>query len=542
MKTRDLHKVSRLCVIFAITVSLNIGFLPVEGLASSPTPDSYHYSFTVDEDGFTRAMVNFKSFKERGSSWVFVPKFSNWSRPVVSSGHISKHEVVETESVVDTKYYFYQVFRFWFVSDKSFRMSVQFNMSVGALIIEPRGMFFSPQIGFQEGSRGEAEVFFPHNSRVVEAVAIGRGGNYKPTERELNYVAFDLHENLIRLQIEFKTSITTPALSKLKQGIFTFQTVKRYEKHASNVLSLFSGVYNDFVDLFNVTLESVNVQFFISEFHTFLSIGGYVPFTGGRMGDIHINIFFIRAVEGVLEVIALHELIHQFLWKAGLSPSDLLWFHEGMAQYVSIEIADRLGYEGVQSERDKLEKGASKFIEQYGENFHFLQQWKPEPQPTNIATYYIASHYVVSRLAGKYGGLNYYRRFFRLMKGGQIKDNNVLAYHLSLASDTSVAQALKRWGFNIVDLYAPPTYEAERIIHDLNPILQPYKFLAEYLYKQALIRFEKGDAEKANQYLAAAIFIAKFAPTLTVATMGAILIAIIYTIERQRASHFRSVV
>lgn len=533
--TQALCKTLRLSLIFAIVASLTASCITVEGYALTSTSGSYDYKFVVDEDGFTRAMVSYESFEARGSSWVLVPKFSNWSY-LVLAGRILQSETVETEKVVDQEYYFYQVFTFSFRSDKSFKMNLQFNMSTAALIIEPRGIFFSPLIGFQEDSNGKAEVFLPNNSEVTEAVALGSSGYYKPSRKTLNYVLFDLRENLIRLQIEFNTNIATPELLTLKQGIFTFESVKRYKSYASDILSLFNEVYNNFVGLFNVTLQSVDIRFFLPEFYTLLSVGGYVPFTGGRVSDIHINIFFVRAVEGVLEVIALHELVHHFLWKAGLSPISLLWFHEGMAQYVSIETADKLGYEGALYERDKLEQGESQLIK-YGENFHFLQEWEPENQPADVSAYYIASYYVVSKLAAKYDELDYYRRFFRLIKGIEVEDNNILAYYLSLAANTSVVPTLRKWGFNVVELHISETLieEAERAVYGVNPAFQPYKFLAESLYKQGLASFERGEVERANQYLEAAILVAKLAPLLTLATISAVLAVILYAFKRHRA-------
>ena len=522
--SQALNRTLRFSLIFTLTVSLTISFLAAEGLAYAPTYGSYHYKFVVDEDGFTRVMIDYESFETSGSSWVFVPKFSNWSNRTLS-GRILRSEVVETEHVVGAEHYFYKAFRFSFESDESFRMSIQFNMTAGALIIEPRGIFFSPQIGFQEDNRGRAEVFLPKDSMVVEA-------NYPPTNETANYVVFDLYENLIRLQIEFKTSIATPELSTLKQGIFTFQTVKRYESYASDILGLFNAVYDGLVDLFDVTLERVDIRFVIPEFYILLSLGGYVPFTGGKVGDIHINVFFVRFVRGILEVVALHELVHHFLFKAGLSPSDLLWFHEGMAQYISIEVADELGYEGASTERDKLRVGALQ-LARYGEDYSFLQEWKPETQPVDVTACYVASYFIVSKLAKKYGGLDYYERFFKLIKGKEVEDNSVLAYYLSLAADTSVALDLRKWGFDIVDLYGFPALvdEAERAVYGLSPAFQPYRFLAEYLYKQGLTYLEKGDTEKASQYLEASISLAKFAPLLTLITVAAILVVIIYILK-----------
>lgn len=490
---------------------------------------SYHYKFVVDEDGFTAVTVDFESSERRGSSWIIVPKFTKWYT-IVSSGRVSGYEILETQQVVGIDYYFYEVFSFSFESDESFAMLIQFNATDGAFIINQRGMFFSPQIGFQQGEEAEAEVFFPDGARVGEAVAFGNA-RYQPDERESTYVLFNLQENLVRLQIEFETN-TTPEPVALKQGVFTFQTERRYENDASKVLKLFNTVYDRFTNLFNATLESVNVQFFIPDFETLLSVGGYVPFTDETFGDIYINIFFMRVTNGTLEVIALHELVHHFLWKIGLSPDRFLWFHEGMAQYVSIEIADGLGYEGASLERERLEDGASQLITYNGENFDFLQQWSPASQPTETTAYYVASYYVVSRLAEKHGGLDYYERFFELMKGTEVENDDALVYYLSCAAETSVVPDFKRWGFEVADLYANSVLveEAERIVTEISPIYFIEKFASNHFYRQALISIEKGEIEQGNRYLSASILIAEMAPTLSIITLVTILATVAFTI------------
>jgi len=522
----------RLLLILILVVSLTFSSLSVGKAFPAATSDSYHYEFVVDEDGFTSVDVNYEG-TGKGWSWVFVPKFSNWSE-TVSSGSILQSNFVDTEDIAGVDYYFYQVFNFSYTSAVSFRMKIEFNMSVGAFIIEPRGMFYSPQIGFKEGSNGEAEVFLPSNYTIDEnkALAIGQW-NYEPERVDRNYALFDLPENLIRLQIEFSTSLTEPDFVKLQQDNFTFDAVKRYESYANETLNFYNAVYSDLVDLFNVTLENINAKFFIPDFYTFLYIGGYVPFKGEEIGDIHLNIFFERTVKGVLEVIALHELIHQFLWKAGLSPDDFLWFHEGMAQYVSIEVVDKMGYEGAATERKKLEEAASQLII----SRVYLQDWSPEYPPANIGAYYAASYYVVSRLAEKYGGFEYYARFFKTIRGTQIKNIDILTYHLSLAANETVEPILRGWGFDAADLYISSTLieEARKGIRGLNPMFQPYKFLAETFYEQGLISLEEGDARMGNQFLKIAIFLAEWAPLLTLITWTAILIAIIYVFRRLTA-------
>ena len=532
-----LNKTIQVYLLFIVVTSVVVS-LPVA--TGEPAPDSYNYKFIVNEEGFTQVNITFQSAKDTGSSWVFVPKFSPWTN-ITTSGEITEYNLVNTKDKVGEEYYFYQVFNFSFNSESSFQMEVQFNMTEGALIIEPRGIFFSPQIGFHQDSLGGAEVLFPSGFTINEELIASSSGISTYTVVDSNIVHFDLQDNLERLQIEFETTATEPTWKQLNQSVFSFRAVKRYENYASEILTLFSAVYNDFTDFFNVTLEDIDVQFFIPEFETLLSVGGFIPFSGGTLGEININIFFVRAVNGTIQAISLHELVHHFLWKAGLSPDFFLWFHEGAAQFVSIETVDDLGYEGAVIERDKLEQGASQLILQTGENFGFLQEWTPDNQPVDVTRNYVASYYVVSRLAEEYGGLDFYKRFFKKIQLVKIETNDELAFYLSLAANASVDLKLKLWGFDIRLLYngseiSPELiYEAEKAIDGLSPVFVPYNLVAKFLYQQALLRLERGDVDGANQLLGAAISLANLAPLLTLLTIAAILAIIVYILHKRRS-------
>ncbi len=540
--TRISTKALELTIIITAVFSFVPNSSAFKMAVSASASGSYHYKFYVNEDGSTNVMVNYIS-SGSGSSWIFVPKssFSNWSRTF--SGNINIiSENKSTEEVTGVDYYFYQVFEFSYSGSST--MEIKFNVSAGALIIEPRGIFFSPQIGFKKGESGQAEVYLPNDYKIEDrnkALALG-SRSYTPSSFNSSFACFNLCENLIRLQIEFSTK-KEPDPIELNQSIFTFKTVRRYGGYGSEILKFFGSVYSNLTALFNVSLTSVNATFFIPDFNEFLSVGGYVPLEKSgittpfeEIGDIHINIFFIRAAKGVIEIIALHELIHHFLLQAGISPSSLLWFHEGIAQYVSIEVVDALGYEGADTERDRLEDACSQLISSIGERFPFLQNWSPESQTEDVGAYYAASYYVVSRLAEEYGGLDYYKRFFDTMEGTRIEDNNILAYHLSLAANKSVAKKLRDWGFNVADIFISSFLieEAKSALDGLSPIFQPFKFIAEQFYKLGLISLEKGDVETGNLCLRIAIFIAKWAPLLTFITVVVISAAIIYAFQRKR--------
>jgi len=243
------------------------------------------------------------------------------------------------------------------------------------------------------------------------------------------------------------------------------------------------------------------------------------------MGDIHINLVFTRYVEGYIEVIALHELVHHFLWKAGISPGDLLWFHEGMTQYVSIETANKLGYEGSSMMKEELEQNVLRLKSGIGEDFGFLTKWSPSRQPPDMGSYYIAAYYVVSRLAGPRGGLEYYSRFFKAVNDETVDTNAAIGYYLSLAADESVVTTLNSWGFGIPDLYlfSPSLRGVEEVLDRVDPVFQPYKFLAEVLYRQAFLNAREENLEEMQIYLAAAVLVARMAPVLTLITVSGIL-------------------
>jgi len=504
-----------------------------------PYPGTYHYRFVVDEDGFTRVKIRYESLAGEGASWVFIPKFTPWINRTLS-GCITGWRIIDTEELTGEEYYFYRILAFTFKSEGEFSFEIEFNMTVGAVIIEPRGIFFSPQIGFRSGEFGEAEVRLPQAFGVVKAIAIGQRATFRPSKIGDHYVLFSLLDNMVRLQVEFRTEAAGPELVRLKRGLFTFETPTRYRRYAQDILELLATTYDQYVDLFNVTLNEVEVEFFIPDFETLLSIGGYVPFTGRRLGDIRINVFYVRTIRGTLEIVALHELVHHFLWRAGISPSKLLWFHEGMAQYVSIEIADEMGYEGASWERERLLNEASILLNRYGGDLSFLQYWRPGYTPTDISMCYAAAYYIVSSLAETYGGLDYYRRFFRLIRGREVADNDHLIYYLGVAANTSLVQTFRGWGFQVTEYEEEPAQvppvilEAERAVSELNPLLQPYKFLAEYLCRIAYIDFKLNLVDNAILYAEAAIWLARNACPLTIATWSAILLAVLYLILRGR--------
>jgi len=529
---------------FVLVVAYAVLSLWIVEVRSQTQPEGlYIYRIIVDDDGEATVIINYTSNLASGSSWVFVPRFQRWENETLH-GRITEWNLGDPEDFVGIDYYFYSVLNFTFEGEDSgdsgniFEMIIRFNFTTAAIIIEPDGIFYSPQIGFEEQSRGEIEIYLPPSSNINsgEAVIIGRQETYSITPTDPNYVHSELRTNLARIQVGFKTGNKEPEIVTFTEGAFTFRTVPRYEGYARKILRLYGRVYENLTALFNVNLTDIEIEFFVPDFDSLMTIGGYVPFTGGEIGDIHINIFFTRFAEGYIEVTAIHELVHHFLWKVGFSPQGFLWFHEGMAQYVSIEVAMNLGYEGAEIIKQNLESRVTDLLSTFGGNLNFLLKWTPTIRPTDIGTLYTAAYYVVSRLAERFGGLAYYARFFKLISDIEILDKNVFAYYLSLAANESVAPVLNSWGFGIEDLYLRPEsfIRVGNLIMGLDQAYQPYRFLSELFYRLALKSLRNNNLSRANLYLITALLLAEFAPILTIATIAAALLSLsLYVLEKK---------
>jgi hypothetical protein len=161
---------------------------------------------------------------------------------------------------------------------------------------------------------------------------------------------------------------------------------------------------------------------------------------------------------------------------------------------------------------------------------------------------------VISRLPQvvRRDGFEYYRDFFELVgqlpsgfDGVKVKGISELALYLSQAANASVASTLKRWGFTVADLYESPvqdlTTEAGKALNELNPVFQPYKFMAEYLYQQALLSAETGDWDRARNLLQLSISLANLAPLLTLLTIAALLALLAYILARRSRRQLPSV-
>ncbi|MEM3166275.1 MAG: hypothetical protein QXM67_04125, partial [Candidatus Methanomethylicia archaeon] len=334
-------------------------------------------------------------------------------------------------------------------------------------------------------------------------------------------ITIRLQSNSARIAIEY-TTMQTGNMMVYSDGIFQVVTPERYREVAENLIKTYKTFYNNLTKIFGVNLTIVKVMFFAPRIAD-LGTGGYIPFNGTHLGNIYLNLLYIRTAQGFWEQIALHELIHHFAWKAGISPN-LLWVHEGLAEYLSIKLTMNMGWEGALSRMKTLEEISLQLKENYG----FIQWWNPVETPSNILNYYAASYAIIKTILEGYGGLNLLQKLFNEIKGLTISDTETFINYLNIASKKDLTIKFIEWGFKISGglwIYKE-IIEAKYILMRKN-FAQPFAWIANILLNlsQRLLTSE-------YDWLAIiigeiGIFISYLAISLTVILWGGIIVIII---------------
>lgn len=495
------------------------------------------YVYDIDGDGNTFISINLiYSGLPHGSSWITVPSYLNWS--YVVSGAVLNNIDVKSIFRSGSKDPFWENFTFSFTSTSKFiNLTISYTVPLYTFIFEPDGLFYSSHIEYANDLEGTAEVILPPNSTVVSDdisiivdSAVKKPSNLLITRFPKNRVLISCStESNSRIMVYFTLKGITLNEEEYRLGVFTFHAPARYAEYAKRILDLYNRSLPILLDVFGVNVDSVTVTFFLPSRSELLSgLGGYVPFTGGRPGDIHLNIFYMRTISGSIELIALHELTHHMVWYAGVGPSRL-WVHEGMAEYFSIEIGEVLGYwEAVSTHRSEIEKVLTAIGDKYG----FVQSWSMGSIPSNVIAYYAASYKIFKTLGDRYGGFEYYKSFFRIVKNmSSANDDSSIITALGQAAGniTEVLGMFKRWGFtgiSTIEEIAIMMEKAKETVEDLNILLQPFKLIAQILISMALEAYSRGYYSRALLYANSAVTIAANAPILCIVTYGFIIFSI----------------
>ncbi len=409
--------------------------------------ETYAYEMTFDHDGFTTVEILYNSgFVGSGDSWLAVPGNFTDTDVMAVKGTITSMTRVEYR-MAGLGHPFYDNLTFsYFSGDEPFSMRLRFNMTYGAMIVEPNGFFFSPQIGVPPSARIGARLILPDGVTSLNEVQPA------PTLVDSVGSSFELFFNPgseSRIAVTF-TVAWPKQTSRIREGMVDAEVPSRYLDLGTRMVELYREAIPLMNDLFNSTVDGTLMRFFTPLTLPELSIGGYTPIEASSLqtGAIYLNLFYFRALPGMMETIAIHELAHRYEARTGIAP-DLLWVHEGLANYIAVQMGKPLGYDVASTDAD-LEAAASELNGDYG----IIQDWHPGGVITSLFHYYAASYHVFKALGAQYGGLSLYSRFFRGLH--ELKDalrsTNVAVYQLSLAAGADLFPKFGEWGFELVDV------------------------------------------------------------------------------------------
>ncbi|MCS7096882.1 MAG: hypothetical protein NZ926_00120 [Candidatus Methanomethylicia archaeon] len=512
-----LSKLSLILLLLIITLNITTVLINTYAKFTSQYSGLYEYACYVDDDGVSNIVIIYQNYVGSGSSWLLVPR--NFTKYTVSilDGIIVNSEVKRAYTATGEVFTFYDNFTFTYIGNPKFKLQINYVMDNGALIVEPRGFFYSPQIYFNPKDKGVVYVYLPGDTKVNNVQP-------QPTNIEIeggrNKVTVQLQSNNARVAVEY---IVTKfgKFETYSSGIFHVITPTRYLTIAKNLIETYNTFYRNLTKIFNVNLTEVKIQFFAPRIAD-LGIGGYIPFNGTHLGNIYLNLLYIRTVQGFWEQIALHELIHHFVWAAGISPN-LLWVHEGLAEYLSIKLTIETGWEGALSRKKTLESTALKLGGKYG----FVQWWNPVQTPQNIADYYAASYMIIKEVVEGYGGLTLLQKLFNRIKGSTISDTNTFIEYLNIAAGKDLTMKFMGWGFKISEGIQVYQYIVEAKYLLMNKRLaQPIAFIANTLLDLAQNLLISGNIILALIIGWIGVFMAYTAITLTVILWGGLLVII----------------
>jgi hypothetical protein len=440
----DLRRFAAVMLSCAIMVSLVVpvfGEVPIE---------KYTVNMSFDHDGLTNVEILYDSgLSGSGASWVAVPKDFTETTVTVLRGAISS--MVRTAyqtSVEGAVHPFYDNLTFSYSSgNEPFYMRLSFNMTNGAMIVEPNGFFFSPQIGVPSSARVQANLIFPDGVRTLGEVqpAPTRVDSSGPKMR----LSFN-PSSQSRIAATFRVS-WTPQTIQIRDERVQADVPTRYLNLGIEIVELYKRAIPLMNDLFNTTVDKISMRFFTPPTLPELSIGGYIPIdpSNFQVGTIHLNLFYFRALDGLIEAIAMHELTHQYEANAGISPK-LLWVQEGLANYAAVQMGKLMNYDITSTDAD-LEATARGLDGNYG----MIQYWQPETTTVSLYEYYAGSYDIFKSIGDKYGDLTLYSTFFaqldKLANG--LTSTNVAVYELSRAAKTDLSRQFTQWGFEINNLY-----------------------------------------------------------------------------------------
>ena len=438
----------------ALAASLALLLLALASYSAAASPSSLTYLVKVAADGNASVVMVYSS-NTNGTFYTFVPRFERWNVTVWKGYVIS-------ERVANTSAYFYYNATFEYFADASgmFGMNISFRFPFASLYASGRGWFMTPLLGAPPNTIVTVLVAIEGLGKILDVSLSGVPVAYSLENGTLKVSVVSLSPEGARLTVDFMPQTPpeeTTIVENAGSASVRVKAAPYYRGLASTIAGVVGRALPRIRELFGYSPSTVDFELFLPS-RMDLSALGYVmgeDINAGGEGPIHLNLALVRFKEGYLETTVVHELVHKALGALGVPANrELRWFHEGVAQYVSIEVCGELGVD-VSDMRETLENTTGIFSSGLAKP-GFVQEWSPSG---NEGYYYAASYYIVASIAKERGGLDYIRKLAEVLRNkGGVSSNQELVEAISAAAGEDLSPRFREWGFEVQNAPAVPRF------------------------------------------------------------------------------------
>lgn len=337
--------------------------------------------------------------------------------------------------------------------DGKYELKLCFNFPYAVLMQSDRAWFMSPLLVAHESIGITVLVRLPSPKKILrESPAIS-----KEIDGYRVYVLSRTSQADMqgRVVVEFEMKSEVPsALVTSADGRITVEYPKPYTALANRTLEIASRAYSLLENITGIAIQRLDFRFYLPERQLGgISALGFVrgeDVNAGGRGPIMLNLALIRFAPGYHETTIIHEMIHVFLGATGVEAnSNTRWFHEGLAQYLSLWVAERIGI-NVTDYGEDLKSGSKAVFTAYNGRLSFVEKWPSGSEEEAAA--YLASYYIIANISGRYGSIQYISRLFNALKDrGGARSTREIVLAMSEAASSNLAPVFRNWGFSDVE-------------------------------------------------------------------------------------------
>ncbi|MEN3047699.1 MAG: hypothetical protein ABDH63_02830 [Candidatus Caldarchaeales archaeon] len=233
-------------------------------------------------------------------------------------------------------------------------LTVSFRMDHACLVNGDRGLLLTPLVSYGPPVRGVLEITL--EGLVERLRSVEPWTPHAEVHNRSLSVRHALPLAVKRVAIDFRP-VEEPLELIASRG-FSVRTHQRYAAVAEAIIDALANASEYLRSVFGGEVPEVRVEFFLPRDYR-SGPEGFAPVPSGSSRVIGLNLILLRRPRGFLEVIAIHELVHHYLFEVGVD-AGATWFHEGLAVYLSLELGERLGLEGSQTLRELMREEASR--------------------------------------------------------------------------------------------------------------------------------------------------------------------------------------